>query len=200
MARRTLIDFFEDLEKTDGDFLAHDDGYRTWSYSYGEAARAARNVAGRLRAHGISRGRHVVIWSENRPEWIWTLWGCLLEGVVLVPIDYRASSEFLLRIAAIVDARAIVVGETVGEVAAATPVWKIRELASTTAGPPSAVQASPDDVAEIIFTSGATSDPKGVVLTHRNILANIVPIEREVAKYRKYATPFMPIRFLNLLP
>ena len=200
MARRTLIDFFEDLERTDGDFLAHDDGYRTWSYSYAEAARAARGVAGRLRAQGISKGQHVVIWSENRPEWIWTLWGCLLEGVVLVPIDYRASSEFLLRIAAIVDARAIVLGETVGELTTETPVWKIRELASEPAGTPPAVQATVDDVAEIIFTSGATSDPKGVVLTHRNILANVVPIEREVAKYRKYARPFMPIRFLNLLP
>ena len=58
----------------------------------------------------------------------------------------------------------------------------------------------PDDTAEIIFTSGATADPKGVVITHQNILANIVPIEREVAKYRQYARPFLPISFLNLLP
>src|SRR6185436_7405407 len=47
---------------------------------------------------------------------------------------------------------------------------------------------------------GATADPKGVIITHKNILANIVPIEREVAKYKKYAKPFLPIRFLNLLP
>ena len=81
------------------------------------------------------------------------------------------------------------------------PVWKI--AAAAAAAPPRATRPSstrPDDVAEVIFTSGATSEPKGVVLTHRNILANIVPIEREIAKYRKYARPFLPIRFLNLLP
>src|SRR5205814_5945960 len=54
--------------------------------------------------------------------------------------------------------------------------------------------------AEIISTSGATGDPKGVVITHRNILANIVPVEREVVKYRTWGRPFFPLRFLNLLP
>jgi long-chain acyl-CoA synthetase len=44
------------------------------------------------------------------------------------------------------------------------------------------------------------ADPKGVVITHANVLANIVPVEREVLKYRKYGTPFYPLRFLNLLP
>ena len=57
-----------------------------------------------------------------------------------------------------------------------------------------------DDLAEIIFTSGATADPKGVIITHRNILANIVPVEGEVRKYRRYGAPFFPLRFLNLLP
>ncbi len=57
-----------------------------------------------------------------------------------------------------------------------------------------------DDVIQIIFTSGATAEPKGVVIRHRNVLANIVPVEREVMKYRKYARPFHPLRFVNLLP
>jgi long-chain acyl-CoA synthetase len=62
------------------------------------------------------------------------------------------------------------------------------------------VPISRDDVIQIIFTSGATAEPKGVVIRHRNVLANIVPVEREVMKYRKYAWPFHPLRFVNLLP
>jgi long-chain acyl-CoA synthetase len=198
MARRTLIDFFEDLSRIDREFLAYDDGYRTWSYTYRDTTDRARAFAASLHAAGITKGQHVVIWSENRPEWIVALWGCLLRGVVLVPIDYRASADFLGKVAAIVDARAILTGDTVPDVANA---WKLSGLEGARRAPDGpAVDVGPDDVAEVIFTSGATAEPKGVVLTHRNILANIIPIEREIAKYRKYATPFLPIRFLNLLP
>ena len=58
------------------------------------------------------------------------MWGCLLEGVVLVPIDYRASAEFLERVAAIVDARVVLVGDGVdrGSLGSARPIWALSEL------------------------------------------------------------------------
>ncbi|MEP6918774.1 MAG: AMP-binding protein, partial [Acidobacteriota bacterium] len=113
MVRRTLIDFFSDLSATAGEFVVYDDGYRSWSYSYAQIGAASRAFADRLRAEGVTAGQAVAVWGENRAEWIVALWGCLLEGVVLIPIDYRASAEFLLRVAAIVDARAILVGDAV---------------------------------------------------------------------------------------
>ncbi len=210
MARRTLLDFYADLSTIPGEFVVYDDGYRSWSYTYAEIAAAAGVFASRLRAEGIGKGQTVAIWGENRAEWIVALWGCLLEGVVLVPIDYRASADFLLRVAAIVDARAVLAGDAVdaGPIGATRRVWPLSDLrpagsdgtatAGTTGTPSPDITA--DTTAEIIFTSGATAEPKGVVISHRNILANIVPIEREMAKYKKYARPFLPIRFLNLLP
>src|ERR1051326_9355091 len=106
MPRETLLDFFDDLENESGEFLVYDDGVRTWSRTYAEVAGAARSFAARLRAEGIGKGEKVVLWSENRPEWIVALWGCLLEGVIAVPIDYRSSAEFVTRISAIVAGRA----------------------------------------------------------------------------------------------
>ena len=207
MARRTLLDFFDDLAQLDGTFVVHDDGYRTWTFSYAEIAAAAGRFASRLRDARIGIDHKLVLWSENRPEWLVVLWGCLLEGVTVVPIDYRASPDLMLRVADIVDAQAIVVGDVVPPFETPRPVWPAATVvADGERGPTGAAGrhttegVSADATAEIIFTSGATADPKGVVLTHRNILANVIPIEREINKYRRYARPFAPIRFLNLLP
>jgi long-chain acyl-CoA synthetase len=144
----------------------------------------------------------VIVFSENRPEWIVAFWGCLLIGAVVVPIDYRSSPDFLVRVARIVDARVVLVGQDVPPVGNldSIPVWSLQDLDWKATSTPPVVDVGRDDVAEIIFTSGATAEPKGVVITHRNVLANIVPVESEVLKYRRYATPFSPIRFLNLLP
>ncbi|MEQ1870056.1 MAG: AMP-binding protein [Vicinamibacterales bacterium] len=201
MRRDTLIDFYRDLSIAKGDFLVHDDGYRTRTFSYGEVTRAARGFSARLAAAGIGKGDKVVFFSENRPEWIVAFWGCLLSGVVVVPIDYRSSPDFLARVARIVSAKAVLTGQEVpppGD-AAGAPIWPLAEL-EWIDGPMPVGPIVKDDIAEIIFTSGATADPKGVLITHRNVLANIVPVEGEVLKYRKYAKPFAPIRFLNLLP
>ncbi len=204
--RATLLDFFHDVTARPAAFLAYDDGYRTWTYTYAEVGRAAQRLAARLHAAGIAKGDTVVLWGENRPEWIVALWGCLLRGIVVVPIDYRSAPALVDRIGGIVSARLVLPGDDVdgAAVSLGVPHWPLAGLLREPEGddmpPPPAVTVTADDTAEIIFTSGATAEPKGVIITHRNVLANIVPIEREMAKYRRYIRPFSPIRFLNLLP
>src|SRR5204863_5819597 len=128
-------------------------------------------------------------------------WGCLISGIIVVPIDYRSSPDFVEKVRRVVDARIVLVGDDVrqGQFAGAT-TWRLGDLDWHADGPMPDVPISRDDVTQIIFTSGATAEPKGVVIRHRNVLANIVPVEREVLKYRTYARPFKPLRFLNLLP
>jgi long-chain acyl-CoA synthetase len=201
VVRETLIDFFRDLALARGEFLVYDDGFRSRSCTYAEVGRAARGFAARLHEIGIQKGDKVVFWSENRPEWIVAFWGCVLGGVVVVPIDYRASPDFLARVRRLVAAKLTLIGQDVPPLRTSVegPVWKLHELDWRDGHPPRTPLARAD-VAEIIFTSGATAEPKGVVITHGNVLANIVPVEREVVKYRKWGRPFFPLRFLNLLP
>ena len=118
------------------------------------------------------------------------LLGLLLSGIVVVPIDYRSTIDFVERVNSQVRARVILAGDDVdGKSPKSFPhVWKLADLDWTADGPMPAVPIVRDDVTQIIFTSGATAEPKGVVIRHRNVLANIVPVEREVMKYRKYAT------------
>jgi long-chain acyl-CoA synthetase len=210
MARDTLLDVFADLAATRGEFLVYDDGFRTESRSYEAVGRAARALAARLAAAGVHQGDRIVIWGENRPEWVVALWGALISGIIAVPVDYRSSLEFVRRIRAIVDARVILVGDDVPADPGLThaqsggldgaQLWRLAGLDWHDDRTAPMVKVAATDTAEIIFTSGATAEPKGVVLTHRNILANTVPIEQEVHKYRTYGKPFFPLRFLNLLP
>jgi long-chain acyl-CoA synthetase len=203
--RDTLIDVFRDLIAIRGEFLVYDDGYRRRRHTYAEVGRAARAFSSKLGAVGLHKGDKVVFWGENRPEWIACYWGCLIAGVIVVPIDYRSTPDFLARVRRLVDARVILVGDD----AAACPEgvdlggaqrWLFADLDWRADGPMPDVAISRDDVIQIIFTSGATADPKGVIIRHRNVMANIVPVEREIEKYRHYGRPFRPIRFLNLLP
>ena len=219
MPRDTLLDFFDDRIQSSSVFLIYDNGLVSRSFTYNDVRRTALTFAGSLRAAGIGKDDKVLFWGENRPEWVMAFWGCVLEGVVVVPLDYRASIDLFGRVMRIVKARAVVVGEEVRlpPLNQSVQIWRLAELVGpgstsrhSRAHPedPGPEELSPEqrrrvkrnDVAEIIFTSGATAEPKGVVITHRNILANIVPVEREIAKYRNYGRPFFPLRLLNLLP
>jgi long-chain acyl-CoA synthetase len=204
MTRHTLLDFFADFAELPDPFLVYDDGFRIEQRTYRQTAQAARALAVKLRVAGVRKGDKIVIWSENRPEWIAAFWACLLVGAIVVPVDYRASAAFLLRIRDKVEARIVWIGDEVvwpesTESTEPRP-WRLAEVDWSDARTVSAEHVSRDDVAEIVFTSGATADPKGVIITHRNILANIVPVETEIRKYRRFGGPFFPLRFLNLLP
>ena len=168
MRRDTLLDVFGDLAAITGEFLVYDDGYRVRSFSYEDVTRAARGFAAHLRAAGIAKGDKVVFWGENRPEWIACYWGAVISGVIVVPIDYRSSVDFLTKVAGIVDAKLVLVGDDVTftpEQAAAwgAPRWAFSDLDWHRDAPMPAAGVTRDDILQIIFTSGATAEPKGVV-------------------------------------
>lgn len=160
--------------------------------------------AARLQQQGIGRGDRIILWSENRPAWVAAFWGCVLRGVAVAPIDEHHSIEFLERVERITTPKAIVVGDEMKlpPRADGTPVASFRSrldhggrACRRSSGLPRRHGRDPLHVGLAMAASQV-----GVVITHRNILANIVPVEGEVMKYVKYARPFSPIRFLNLPP
>src|SRR5687768_5789551 len=209
MRRATLAAFFRDYvaapEARHQTFIVHDNGFRTRTWSYGQIADAAHAFRRRLREAGLVPGDRLLLWGENRGEWIAALWGARLAGVVSVPVDFRASADQAHRIREIVQAKVMLVGDEVKpDAASGFAIWRMDDAALFKSDGPvepvEPVEPEAPGLAEIIFTSGATSEPKGVTLTDRNILANIHPIEDELARYRKYLRVAHPIRFLNLLP
>ena len=206
MPRETLIDFFKDQIRSDKTFLVYDGGYRTHRYSYNDVRCAAIHLAKRFGSAGLTTGDKVIIWGDNRAEWIVAFWGCLLARVICVPIDFRASPDFLERVASLVAAKIVIADKSfITDGLTSIDVWPLDTLLDKVrVASQKQIVVDSDltsrDLAEIIFTSGATSEPKGVEITHGNVLANIVPVENEITKYLKYGRPFLPLRFLNLLP
>ncbi len=157
-----------------------------------------------LARRGIGPGERVVVWGENSPEWIAAFFGCLLRGVIAVPLDLVGSEEFAARVVADVAPRLVVGdGGLLGGLGNGTARLPFADFADALPADPLFTVA--DEVSEttplqIIFSSGTTSEPKGVVHTHRNVLASLGPIEREMQKYLKYERWVHPLRFLHSLP
>lgn len=198
----TLLEILPRIERLGSrEALRFWNGYRTSSWSYSDLDAAIRRFVALLDRHGIGSGDRLVLWSENRPEWVAVFWACLARGVQLVPLDRQATLEFVQRIAVQTDARLLVHSDTLSAPVAAVARFAIDSLAGLPDGPrfnPTPVTGN--DVVEIVYTSGTTAEPKGVIHLHRNICANLDPIRQEIDRYKKWAAPFQPIRILDLLP
>ncbi len=178
-------------------------GYRMESYTYGEVLSLARGFERLLEQRGISKGDRVMIWGENSAEWVAAFFGCVLRGVVVVPMDDGAAADFATRVYRQVGAKLLMASRkhSRDQSLESASIVTLEDLAAAETGPSrSDVVVGHDDTLQIVFTSGTTADPKGVVITHGNVLANIAPLEREMQGYLKYERLVHPIRFLNLLP
>jgi long-chain acyl-CoA synthetase len=184
-------------------------GYRMEWFTYGQVIEMASRLGRELEARGIGKGDRVMLWGENCAEWVAAFLGCAMRGAIVVPMDDGASTDFAGRVSAQVEAKLWVCSrrhapQQADESRRAVPVLVLEDL-SKAADHPFATKVANvaigrDDTLQIVFTSGTTAEPKGVVITHGNVLANISPLEQEMRQYLKYERWVHPVRFLNLLP
>ncbi len=187
-------------------------GLRHVRWSYGQLVLTARRIARELESHGIAKGERVLLCGENSPEWVAAFWGCLLRGAVVVPLDKESTDQFVISVRQQTDAKLVMASSRVAVIerlAAGGELWNVplltldeqSEVSAPHSSEPYPIEGVDEStLVEIIFTSGTTSTPKGVLLTHGNLLANLLPIEAEIRKYVKWERFFHPLRFLNLVP
>jgi len=179
-------------------------GVRRHAIPYGDLAVLAGRFSAELARRGIVPGDRVVLWGENSAEWVAAFFGCLLRGVLAVPLDAAGSPEFAARVIADVSPMLVLAdAPRLSALSVNIAQLCLDDLANSLPAEPLFTvdpAVTLDAPFQIIFTSGTTAAPKGIVHTNRNVLASLDPIEREMQKYLRYERLVHPLRFLHSLP
>jgi long-chain acyl-CoA synthetase len=205
MPRRSLINYLSEYPKHGrGTAYVQRSGYRTSRTSYLEVAGLAAQCAREFDRLGIVPGDRILLWGRNSAEWVAAFFGCILRGAVAVPMDQGATAEFASRVAQKADAKLLLVDRgniLIDNQRAVIELDTLREaVARHSREPYPSPTLHRSSIAQIIFTSGATAEPKGVVISHGNILANLEPLEAGMQPYLKWERFVRPLRFLDLVP
>ena len=209
MPRRNLLSLFENFRRFASDVaVVETRGYRREKLTYAELATHALVWSEALGERGIAPGDRVLLWGPNSAEWVACFWGILLRGGVVVPMDPTASRDFVERAIRDASVKLIVRDRQLGELVPTPPSLVINSLQDVSRRPRPCAKTPVDPgnastrstIAQILYTSGTTAEPRGVVLTHGNFLANLEPLESGIEEYREYERWCHPLRFLTLVP
>ncbi len=206
----TLLDLFQAAVARYGDRpavgLRNDDG-TSFQWTYRELDRRSRLAAWRLRALGLEPGDRILTWSPSTPALPAAYLGAIRARLVIVPLDLRMSDDAIKGIVRKSGARHLVIGtgrDAPDPGAAGLGQFPTTPVDALSADPDASVppdwetqldawqRPAPGDIWELVFTSGTTGTPKGVMLAHDNVRAGIETFHSII--------PAMDHRIVSLLP
>jgi long-chain acyl-CoA synthetase len=210
----SLLDIIDQGESRYGDRLAFgmrsDDG-STEHWTYRELNRRSRIIAWRLRSMGLKPGSRLLVWTPSSPAVPALYFGAMRACVAFVPLDLRMSVGAIERIVHRADAQHLVLGtgRDTPDPADANLEHFPCSVVDRLADEPDAtfpadweaqVNAWPrpgaEDIAEIVFTSGTTGEPKGAVLTHANLIGTLDAAHNLLPEQEHRAVSLLPLSHL----
>jgi long-chain acyl-CoA synthetase len=210
----SILDLFDDAVARYADRpalgLRGDDGTNE-HWTFRELQRRSRLAAWRLRAAGLEKGDRILTWSPSTPELPAAYYGAMRAGLVIVPLDLRMAPDAIERIAARADAKRLIIGtgrDAPNPHDAGLDNFPTTPLGALTAEPDETFppdweaqldtwpRPAADDVVELIFTSGTTGTPKGVILAHDNVLASVGAMHRVIPPIEHRVVSLLPLSHL----
>lgn len=196
----TLGDFLTEIAARHGRLpaLIIKPGFRTRVTTYARLETLALRAGRYLQQRGVKKGDRVLLWAPNMPEWVEVFFACQKIGAIPVPLDVRSAPGFVASIVRQTEPKLAFLSRVTARQAEGLdlPVVLLEGLHAELPEETELLEdvgVEPDGVAEIMFTSGTTGDPKGVMLSHRNILSNVRGTNQVIAIKPTF-------RLLSLLP
>lgn len=170
--------------------------FRRFSWTYGEMGKHAAAFAQILKEEGIQKGDRVILIGFNSPFWVAAFFAIQLRGAVAVPLSPESNQEFIQKIIEQTKAKmmlksSLVQTERIGMQTLA--IENIPKPQGNTFLSLDNPEVDQDDIAEIVYTSGTTGDPKGVMLTHQNLLSNLKASREAISIHSN-------MRLISILP
>lgn len=195
---QTLIDLFHTFEALgDKTAFVNRTGVRRLVVSYGQLHDLALKMAQLLAQRGVTAGDRVLIWGPNSSWWAVAYWGIIIRGAIAVPVDFMSDLARAEAIRSLTKANCVLQSRFKPErmtVAGSMLLEDLQYLLDDITPIGKLASAAPEDTAQLIYTSGTTGNPKGVILSHKNLVANLTQINRQVPIITSQFS------FLSLLP
>lgn len=192
----TLIELINNLKKYNKNIaIINKTEYRTFTWTYSKLHLYIKKFSAFLEKNNIKKGDRIAILGQNSPEYVITFLGAILKGAILIPIDIRSTNDFIEKIIQQTQPK-IFFTTKYKNISSKTKKIYIEDLEYLLENIKPSIKTekiTPDNIAEIVYTSGTTGIPKGVILTNKNITSNINSLKKIVELDTKY-------KLLSLLP